>query len=610
VVAEAGLVSVVRLIKRRHVAQDTLMAETGTGIRIRAQAVSRGIAVGKAVCLYGKRRQYFHTQITEDQIERELRRLRAAVRLAIRQLGKLHRKNGHGRTNNASGILEYHKMMLSDAALIGKIEERISTEHINAEWAVKLVTDEHLAQYRSIVDKRFRERRADLEDVTERLLSALGGGRRTSNHLEKGSIVIAREINPSTLIELSEYDPAGIITEHGGWTSHTFILAREMGVPAVTGVRRALRRIQTGDDLIVDGFSGEIVVEPSGAAAEAVRTKIADVAALMPKIDTTTIPQTLDGRDIVIRANADIPGGYELARSFGARGVGLFRSEYIFNRFRGVPSEDEQYEAYSSIARMTRADGVRIRTFDFGSEELDEQPSTKCKNPALGLRAIRLSLEHETQFRDQIRALLRASFNTKIDIIVPMISDLSELRRVKVLIDDEKAALSKANVKTGTPRLGVMVEVPSTVFMIEEILDEADVICLGTNDLVQYLLAVDRDNEEVSSLFRTLSPAVIRAVNTVLDACSKRSIPCVACGEMAGSPYYVPILIGLGATELSMNPKSIPRVRRLISGIAYDEARELCRLITPCRTAAEVEDVNKQFIASHWSHLYDIPPSG
>jgi phosphoenolpyruvate-protein kinase (PTS system EI component) len=191
-----------------------------------------------------------------------------------------------------------------------------------------------------------------------------------------------------------------------------------------------------------------------------------------------------------------------------------------------------------------------------------------------------------------------------------MISDLSELRRVKVLIDDEKAALSKANVKTGTPRLGVMVEVPSTVFMIEEILDEADVICLGTNDLVQYLLAVDRDNEEVSSLFRTLSPAVIRAVNTVLDACSKRSIPCVACGEMAGSPYYVPILIGLGATELSMNPKSIPRVRRLISGIAYDEARELCRLITPCRTAAEVEDVNKQFIASHWSHLYDIPPSG
>lgn len=578
-------------------------------VRIKAQAVSRGVAVGKAVCLYGKRRQYFRNQITEQQLDKELRRFRAAVRLATRQLGQLDRGNGKPRSDNAAGILEYHRIMLSDPALLREIEREIADELINAEWAVKLVTDGFLAQYRSIPDDRFRERQTDLEDVTERILTALGGGRRTSNHLEAGSIVISREINPSTLIELSEYDPAGIITEHGGWTSHTFILAREMGIPAVTGVRRALRRIQTGDELIVDGFNGEVVVKPSLIAIEAIQADGGTVAAPAEKRESGSIPETLDRRQIIIRANADISGGYEKARSFGARGVGLFRSEYIFNRFRGVPSEDEQYEAYRRMAEMTGDEGVRIRTFDFGSEELGEQATTKCKNPALGLRAIRLSLTHEKQFRDQLRALLRASFNHKIDIILPMISDIAEVSRVKDILAEEKQSLSAKGIQIGSPRTGVMIEVPSTVFMINEILDESEVICLGTNDLVQYLLAVDRDNEEVASLFRTLNPAVIRAVRTVLEACAKRDIPCVACGEMAGSPYYVPILIGLGATELSMNPNSIQRIRRLIAGIAYEETKALCRAIEKGRTAAEIETTNRDFIAKHWSHLYDIPPS-
>ena len=578
-------------------------------VRIKAQAVSRGIAAGKAVCLYGKRRQYFRTQIREQQLPKELRRFRAAVRLACSQLRRLDRSDGRGRSENAAGILDYHRLMLSDPAFLSDVEKKISDELINAEWAVKLVTDGFLSQYRSIPDDRFRERQADLEDVTERILTALGGGRRTSNRLEPGSVVISREINPSTLIELSEYEPAGIITEHGGWTSHTFILAREMGIPAVTGVRRALRRIHTGDELIVDGYNGEVVVKPSAAAIDSINVDNDLGVIAKAELELVAIPETLDGRQVTIRANSDIPGGYEKARSFGARGVGLFRSEYIFNRFRGIPSEDEQFEAYRRIAEMTGDDGVRIRTFDFGSEEIGEQSITKCKNPALGLRAIRLSLVHEGQFRDQLRALLRASFNNKIDIILPMISDLEEIRRVKEILSDERVSLTEKNVDIGNPRVGVMVEVPSTVFMIDEILDEAEVICLGTNDLVQYLLAVDRDNEEVAHLFRTLNPAVIKAVRTVIDACAKRHIPCVVCGEMAGSPYYVPLLIGLGATELSMNPNSIKRIRPLISGIAFDETRELVRQIESERTASEIESTNREFIAKHWSHLYDIPPS-
>ena len=579
------------------------MSRPSTEIRIKAQAVSRGVAAGRAVCLYGKRRQYFRTQMSDDRLEKELRRFRASIRLASRQIKQISH-NGE----NAGGILDFHLMMLNDPELLTAIEDRITSEKINAEWAVKLVTDQYLAQYRAITDERLRERQNDLEDVTERILAALGGGRKTSSHLEPGAIIVSREINPSTLLELAEYAPAGLITEHGGWTSHTFILAREIAIPAVTGVRRLLSRIHTGDELAIDGFKGEVVVKPSPTVSGKTSVKKAVEIATPEVLDPDSELQTIDGRRITIRANADIAGSYERARSFGAKGVGLFRSEYIFNRFRGVPTEDEQYEAYRRIADMTRADGVRIRTFDFGSEELSDQPPAKYKNPALGLRAIRLSLSHEKQFRDQLRALLRASADRNIDIIVPMVSDISEIRRVRDLLDEERHSLGKRRIAIGKPRLGVMIEVPSTVFMIEEILDETDSICLGTNDLVQYLLAVDRDNEEVAEWFRTLNPSVIRAVRTVIEACGRRNISCVVCGEMAGSPYYVPALIGLGATELSMNPNSIQRIRRLISGIAYEETLELVRKIQKCVIAAEVERINREFIEQNWAHLYDRQP--
>ena len=573
-------------------------------VHIKAQAVSRGIAAGKAVCLYGRRRQYFRSEIAPEQIDRELLRFRAAIRLAIRQLGRLGVKNGPRSAENTAGILETHRLMLSDPAMLSEIEQKIAIEKVNAEWAVKLVTDRYLADYKAIPDEKFRERHIDLEDVTERILTALGGGRRTHKVLDRGSVIVSHEINPSTLIELSEFQPAGIITEHGGWTSHTFILARELGIPAVTGVRRALRRIQPGDDVVVNGYRGEIVIKPTDTDLRRLE-KHSSAGTSVGAGATGQELKTIDGRHIVIRANADIPGGFEKARESGALGVGLLRSEYTFNRFRGIPSENEQFEAYHRIAKLAGVDGVRIRTFDFGSEDLSDQGSPRQKNPALGLRAVRLSLDHEKQFREQLRALLRAAHGTRIDIILPMISDVSEVVRVKALLDEECFQLEESNQPIGKPRVGVMVEVPSAVFMIDEILDEAETICLGTNDLVQYLLAVDRDNESVASWFRTLSPAVIRAVRKVLDACNKRGVPCVVCGEMAGSPYYVPILIGLGATELSMNPNSIPRIRSLISGIAYEEACRLIRNLEGCKTASEIEELNRQFIAANWSHLYE-----
>ncbi|HYJ89828.1 MAG TPA: phosphoenolpyruvate--protein phosphotransferase [Pyrinomonadaceae bacterium] len=575
-------------------------------VRLHGSSVSRGLASGRAVCLYGKRRQFFHSEIATENLFRETRRFRAAVRLAIRQLDKLTKNEDGHLPDNAAGILDFHRAVLTDEAMLDAVEQKITAEHVNAEWAVKVVTDSYLAQYKNIPDERLRERHIDLEDVADRILTALGGGNTDGVELKSDSVIVAHELNPSTLIELSRNAPAAIVTEQGSWTSHTNILARELGIPAVTGIKGVYRRIKSGDEVIVNGSTGDVIARPAGKASDMTAT----IHGLSRGESSATYEnddlQTLDGRKIIVRANADLAGRYESAKAAGARGIGLFRSEYIFNSFHGLPDEETQYQAYRRVAELAGKDGVRIRTFDIGVDALFDQDLAKGKNPALGLRAIRLSLERPEGFRTQLRAILRASHETSIDIILPMISDIDEIRRAKVIIEEERAHVQAADFQLGNPRLGVMIEVPSAVFVIDKILDEADILCLGTNDLVQYLLAVDRDNEAVSKWFNSLHPAVITAIKTVLEAANDRKKSCVVCGEMAGSPYYVPLLIGLGATELSMNPTSIARVSSIISGIAYEEALSLANQVKDCDTAPKAEKLVGECIRTTWNHLFTL----
>ncbi|HLM02059.1 MAG TPA: putative PEP-binding protein, partial [Pyrinomonadaceae bacterium] len=377
-------------------------------IKIRARAVSRGVAIGKIISLHGKKRQFYRVSLKEFQIEREVRRLNNAVRLAKRQLKKLsQQKNGETQAN----IFDTHLLLLEDKSLLNKIETAIREQKINCEWAVKLVTDRYLAIYKDIQDEHLRERHIDFEDVAERLQIALGGGRKSPVRLEKNSIVVARELKPSTLAELGQDELKAILTENGGWTSHTFILAREIGLPAVTGLKGLLRRVKTGETVIVDGYSGQVIINPSDetltryrAAAEKFQ-QIKEVA-FKP---TPENARTLDGREIVIRGNLDFAKGYAKAKQFGARGIGLFRSEFLFNQNRSFPSEQEQISAYRKAAALAGDDGVKIRLFDLSSEQLADDTDEREKNPALGLRAIRLSASHKKQFRTQIRALLQAS---------------------------------------------------------------------------------------------------------------------------------------------------------------------------------------------------------
>ncbi len=575
-------------------------------IRLKARAVSRGVAIGKIVCLYGSNRQFYRVHIEYSEIERELRRLRAGITLAKRQLTHIVSSKHRPIPDSSPGIFDAHRMLLADSSMLSEIESEISEQKVNAEWAIKLVTDKYIAKYKAIPDEHLRDRYIDLEDVSERILTSLGGGGRLQIPLGDDSIIAARELKPSTLVELGEKTPRAVLTENGGWTSHSFILARELNLPAVTGLKNLLRRVKTGDDVIVDGYNGLIILNPE---KETFR-KYAIPAAQFKEVnfynieDSDKPAKTLDGHEIRILANSDVPSNYRRAKRLGAKGVGLYRSEFLFNQSRGFPSENEQIEAYRKIADLAGNDGVKIRTFDLGAEQLLDQNANREKNPALGLRAIRLGLTYKNQLKIQLRALLRASFQRHIDIVLPMISGLSEIREIKAILKKESDQLAARGKEVGNPLIGAMIEVPAAVLMIKELAEETDFFCLGTNDLVQYFLAADRDNETVADWFRTLHPAVLRAIRSVLNTSRETGKRVIVCGEMAGSPYYIPILLGLGATELSMNAHSIPRVKRIISGIALEETHQLLLNIEPCRTVEEVENIVDLHFRKHWTHLF------
>lgn len=581
-------------------------------VRLTSRAVSRGVAIGKVVCLHGQTRQFYRINISESQIDREIRRFAAAVRLTKRQLKKIGSVNGGIVDEKTANIFDVHLLILEDNSLLSKIEERIRSQQVNAEWAVKLILDGYIAKYKAISDEHLRDRYIDLRDISDRLLNALGGGGNSGIRLKKDSVIVAKEVKPSTLIELNESKPIAIIAENGGWTSHTFILARELNMPAVTGTKNILRHVKTGDDVIVDGYNGLVIINPIDETVkkyEVAVERFRKVSDHNIEAVTGTV-KTLDGKEIIIRANLDLHSVYSKAKRLGAKGIGLFRSEFLFNQYRGFPPEAEQVEAYRTIGKLVGENGVRIRTFDLSVDQLTEEKADSEKNPALGLRGIRLGLSHRREFRIQLRALLQASAEYNIDIVLPMISDVTEIIQSKEILEREKMFLKKSNIDFGNPKIGAMIEVPSAVFTIDDISKEVDFLCLGTNDLVQYLLAVDRDNESVAEWFKTLHPAVLSAIERVLQSAEENGIPAVVCGEMAGSPFYAPILIGLGARELSMNINSISRVRNTVMGIAYEEAREIATKIKKLPTTKEIEKFIRLSFSQKWSHILnsDILP--
>ncbi|HEX7316691.1 MAG TPA: phosphoenolpyruvate--protein phosphotransferase [Pyrinomonadaceae bacterium] len=587
--------------------------------RWRGVAVSDGAVSGRVLRVHtGDRHSIYRVKLEAAEVAREVRRYNAGVRLARRQLLALKKRAARTLGEEHAYIFDAHLLMLQDSKLNGDVEAVIRSESVNSEWAVKVVTDRLLAVYEEIKDDYLRERSSDIEDVTRRLLVALSGESMLGRRLTEDAVVVAEELMPSALAELDFTHIKAFATDVGGWTSHTAIIARGLGIPAVVGLRDFYRAARTGDQIVIDAGRGEVTLHPTPETLERFAEE-GRAAKKIPAARTATAAElrapltTGDGVEVTLRANVELPVEYEWVNRYGAHGIGLFRSEFLLSHRGSMPGEDEQREAYESLARIAGEDGLTVRLFDLGGDKLSGSrvdPGEE-RNPALGLRAIRLCLQRPELLRTQVRAVLRAAARGSIDLVIPMVSDVTDVRRAREVIEDERARLAGEGKETGAVRVGAMIEVPSAVLVAEKLAREVDFFSLGTNDLVQYTLAVDRGNDEVAGWFRSLHPAVLMCIRRALDAASAAGIRSVVCGEMAASPAYAAVLLGLGARELSMAPTAIPRVRRTVAGIELAEAEAIARECLECATADDVEELVRVRLGGRWPNLFPkeiLPP--
>lgn len=563
--------------------------------------MSRGIGIGRFVRLEDDTWRPLRVDVAPHRIDAEIQRFRSALNSSIHELRQIVSDSGSARHASAASIFGVQLLIL-ESSFAEKIQTVIGSERVNAEWAIRTVSEQYRERQDGVPDENFREKSLDIDDIAHRLVSALG----LSSDVQvpqTNAVIFARELSPMTVAELGKSHAAGLITMQGGWTSHAAIVARELGIPMVCGVRDLDELVSHSEPVIVDGNNGEVIVSPTDKTVAGFKSLILPVPEAS-NAERPTVDQDMTADDVafVVRANIDQADKFEVAKSDGAKGIGLYRSESLIQRDGKIPKEEEQVDVYTRLAEFAGVDGVRLRTFDVGIDQLSKANSFE-PNPALGLRAIRLSLVEPTQFRVQIRAIQRASFGRKIDIVLPMISGVDDLLWARAIIDQERNELEAQGVAIGDSRLGAMIETPSAVLTAHEIAQHVDFLCVGTNDLVQYLLAVDRDNDAVAAWYQTLHPAVLRALTEIISAGASANIPVTFCGEMAGSPFYAPVLLGLGAREFSMNLKSITPIRRLLSSISVGDATDLVANILTLNTAREIEDHLRKYYAANWASL-------
>jgi len=586
------------------------MTGTPQEVRYKGLGVSEGLVIGQVLRMHHGTQQVYLWRVSDAGLEAELLRFRAAVELASQRVRSIKEYAEERLGRDHAYIFDAHLLMLEDEKLTGDIERKITEEHVNAEWAVKVVGDRLISLYSEIKDEYLRARGSDVEDVMQRLLVSLRGDRSEPRELSEDAVIVARDLLPSEVAELDLKHARAIATDSGGWTSHTSILARGIGIPAVVGLRDFFRRAKTGDRIIVDSSRNEVILHPTQDTLDVYRSEAAKRLKLVrAKYSQEKGPlRTTDGVEIILRANIEVPSEFDGVDEYGARGVGLFRSEFLLAHRGGLVSEDEQRLAYERIAKLAGDEGAVVRLFDLGAGTLREtganQSQEQEKNPALGLRAIRFGLRNEEIMRTQVRAILLAASKGRLKIVLPMVADASDVSRARVIIKEEATDLKRAGRDFGEVGIGAMIEVPSAVLMAESIARMVDFFELGTNDLVQYTLAVDRGNDAVADWFRTLHPAVLHSIQRSLNAARAAGIPAIVCGEMASTPAYATLLIGLGALELSMTPSAIPRVRRVLAGINSEDAKSIAEECLGCDTADDVESLVRERFTSHWPNLF------
>jgi len=551
-------------------------------------AVSRGIAIGRAVLMASSRVDVAHYFIHVDQVEAEIERIRSGRNAVIDELHRLQQTitlmGPKEAPHELSALLDVHLMLLQDEELVAGVKHWITDRLYNAEWALTTQLEVLSRQFDEMEDEYLRQRKADLEQVAERVLRFMKGvpspvappvssRRKTQQDLllddsvDVPLVLIAHDLSPADMLQFKQSVFAGFVTDVGGRTSHTAIVARSMDIPAVVGARSASQLVRQDDWVIIDGDAGVMIVDPSPIilAEYGFKQRQGELERGRLQRLRHTPAITMDGHKIELLANIELPGDAPVALKAGAAGVGLFRSEFLFMGRRGdLPGEDEQYEAYVAAVKGMEGLPVTIRTIDVGADKPIDGAMREAAhlNPALGLRAIRWSLADPAMFLTQLRAILRAAAHGEVNLLIPMLAHASEIRQTVSLIDFARAELDNLGVPYGPVQLGAMIEIPAAALTLKIFLRYFDFLSIGTNDLIQYTLAIDRADESVAHLYDPLHPAVLRLVAETISECNARGKGVSVCGEMAGDTAMTRLLLGMGLRSFSMHPAQILAVKQ------------------------------------------------
>jgi phosphotransferase system enzyme I (PtsI) len=561
-------------------------------------AASPGIAIGRCWPVDRRKVRAPKRRLAPEEIENELARLRTALEISELQLAEVREKveRAPGTQGGAehTAIIDMHRMMLKDEMLVLEAQRLIREDRVNAEWAVKRATRKIKSAFHEQADEYFKERRADVDYVGERVIkNLLGQAPDVEEPPPEGAIIVAHDLSPAdTALLLHERKVAAFVTDTGAKTSHTAIVARALEVPAVVGVGRITSLAGRGDWIAVDGSRGVVVINPTPGERveyEVARERFLEAEQVL--LRTRDLPaRTLDDVTVRLAGNIEFVEEVPSLVAHGGEGVGLYRTEFLFMGRPELPGEGEQYETYRRVLEALAPKPVTIRTFDLGGEKLPAGMRVPAENPALGLRAIRYCLRQPEMFRVQLRALLRASVHGNLRIMFPMISGVAELRAAKRLLAEVREELRRegARMREEIP-LGIMIELPSAALIADRLAEESDFFSIGTNDLIQYAIGIDRQNKDVAYLYKPLHLSVLRMLKLICDAAQVKGIPVSMCGEMAGDAMNALVLIGMGVSELSMNGPAIPFVKRVVRAARAADGRALVERILSLTTADDIE---------------------
>lgn len=575
--------------------------------------VSPGVAIGKAYVIDRLDTKKVPPYKLEDSklVTKEIKRFKKALKESEKQLSEIKKKLGDYEGMESLYIIDVHSMILRDRMLIDDTIRTIKNKRINSEWALRMTIDKYRKIFNMVEDDYLRERISDVEYVGQRILRNLAGEKHEAiSGIGEDVVIVARDLSPTDTAQMKVERVLGFATDVGGKTSHTAIVAKSIEIPAVVGLEKVVREVKNDDEIIVDGISGFVIINPDPDILRRYEEKKKHYQVIEEKLlQYAVLPAvTKDNYMIEVGANIEFVEEIPSAVSHGADGVGLFRTEYIYIDKEQLPTEEDHFLSYKSIIKDKGIKRATIRTFDLGGDKFISGYRVAMEtNPQMGLRAIRFCLREIELFKTQLRAILRASIYGKTRVMFPMISGLGEFRDAKKVFNEVKDDLLAEGIPVANDiELGIMIEIPSAVMVVDELAREADFFSIGTNDLIQYVLAIDRGNERVSYLYEPLHPAVLKLIKRVVDAGHKAGIKVAMCGEMAGEIAYTMILLGLQLDELSMNPMAIPRVKKIIRESSLWESKELLRKVMTFSTAAETEKFVRNYMTRRFPEDFPI----